>query len=153
MGEEEAWSDLAAVMEESIHGQDDVRTSLARPYVLRLYAQRASQVLARGRRVWRAVRAGHRRSPSGVDPGRASPRSWSAGVWALATDRVDGARLTAIWLLALAFGGTVEHISRMVPELQYALGAWGRVQLLRDRRQEPAGGAAAGRRRPRPCAT
>src|SRR5215475_5075901 len=38
MAEEEAWSDLAAVMEESIHGQDDVRTSLARPYVLRLYA-------------------------------------------------------------------------------------------------------------------
>ena len=40
-------------MEESIHGQDDVRTSLARPYVLRLYARRASEVLARGRRVWR----------------------------------------------------------------------------------------------------
>src|SRR6266436_3411003 len=52
MGEEEAWSDLAAVMEESVHGQDDVRTTLARPYVLRLYAQRASQVLSRGRRVW-----------------------------------------------------------------------------------------------------
>jgi ABC-type multidrug transport system fused ATPase/permease subunit len=32
MDEEEAWSDLAAVMEESVHGQDDVRTSLARPY-------------------------------------------------------------------------------------------------------------------------
>src|SRR5439155_5611429 len=53
MDEEEAWSDLAAVMEEAIHGQDDVRTSLARPYVLRLYARRASRVLARGRRVWR----------------------------------------------------------------------------------------------------
>ena len=52
MFEEEAWSDLAAVMEEAIHGQDDVRTSLARPYVLRLYAQRASEVLRRGRRVW-----------------------------------------------------------------------------------------------------
>ena len=52
MAEEEAWSDLAAVMEESIHGQDDVRTSLARPYVLRLFAQRASVVLDRGRRVW-----------------------------------------------------------------------------------------------------
>ena len=37
-----------------------------------------------------------------------------------------------MWLLALAFGGTVEHVSRMVPELQYALGAWGRVLLLRD---------------------
>ena len=52
MAEEEAWSDLAAVMEESIHGQDDVRTSLARPYVLRLFARRASVVLERGRRVW-----------------------------------------------------------------------------------------------------
>ena len=60
MAEEEAWSDLAAVMEESIHGQDDVRTSLARPYVLRLFAQRASEVLARGRRVWRDVGPGHR---------------------------------------------------------------------------------------------
>ena len=53
MLEEEAWSDLAAVMEEAIHGQDDVRTSLARPYVLRLYARRARVVLERGRRVWR----------------------------------------------------------------------------------------------------
>ena len=31
ISEEESWSDLAAVMEESIHGQDDVRTSLAAP--------------------------------------------------------------------------------------------------------------------------
>src|SRR5260370_6390650 len=54
MAEEEAWSDLAAVMEEAVHGQDDVRTSLARPYVLRLFAQRASRVLARGRRGWAA---------------------------------------------------------------------------------------------------
>jgi predicted ABC-type sugar transport system permease subunit len=53
MAEEEAWSDLAAVMEEAIHGQDDVRTSLARPYVLRLYARRASAVLSRGLLVWR----------------------------------------------------------------------------------------------------
>src|SRR5262249_6180004 len=51
-------------------------------------------------------------------------------------------RLTAVWLLALAYGGTVEHVSRMVPDLQYALGAWARVQLLRSARQEPAGGAA-----------
>jgi hypothetical protein len=41
MGEEEAWSDLAAVMEESINGRDDVSTSLARPYVL---AARSSDV-------------------------------------------------------------------------------------------------------------
>src|SRR5919107_2412158 len=52
IAEEEAWSDLAAVMEESVHGQDDVRTSLAAPYVRKLYAERARAVLTRGRRVW-----------------------------------------------------------------------------------------------------
>ncbi|MFI1192631.1 ATP-binding cassette domain-containing protein [Micromonospora sp. NPDC020750] len=138
MAEEEAWTDLAAVMEEAVHGQDDVRTSLARPYVLRLYARRAAEVLARGRLVWRmsaevtAVGAGIIRvGIVGVVLG---------GAWALASGRIDAARLTAVWLLVLAFGATVEHISRMVPELQYALGAWGRVQLLQDSRQEPTGG-------------
>jgi ABC-type multidrug transport system fused ATPase/permease subunit len=140
MGEEEAWSDLAAVMEESVHGQDDVRTSLARPYVLRLFAQRASEVLARGRKVW-TMSAWVTSIASGVI------RFGIAilvvgGVWALATGRIDGARLTAVWLLSVAFGATVEQVSRMAPELQYALGAWGRVQLLRDSRQEPSGGAA-----------
>jgi ATP-binding cassette subfamily B protein len=138
IAEEEAWSDLAAVMEESIHGQDDVRTSLARPYVLKLFALRTKELLTRGRRVWEmtawvsaAASAVMRIGVIGFVVG---------GVWALATGRVDGARLTAIWLLALAFSGTVEHISRMISELQNALGAWGRVQLLRDAAQEPIGG-------------
>jgi len=138
MGEEEAWSDLAAVMEESIHGQDDVRTSLARPYVLRLYARRAKAVLDRGRRTWTmsakvtATAAGVIRAGMAV--------LVVGGAVALAAGRIDAARLTAVWMLSLAFGGTVEHVSRMVPELQYALGAWGRVQLLRGSPQEPAGG-------------
>ncbi|HLL64170.1 MAG TPA: ABC transporter ATP-binding protein [Micromonosporaceae bacterium] len=140
MKEEEAWSDLAAVMEESIHGQDDVRTSLARPYVLRLYAQRASRVLALGRPVW-AMSARVAAIASGVS--RAGICAVVlGGVWALTTDRIDGAELTAVWLLALGFGATVEHISRMIPELQYALGAWGRVQLLAAAAQEPSGGTA-----------
>ncbi|QGN50194.1 ATP-binding cassette domain-containing protein [Micromonospora sp. WMMD558] len=140
MAEEEAWSDLAAVMEEAIHGQDDVRTSLAQPYVLRLYATRAAAVLSRGLRVWRmsakvtTVAAGVTRAGIAAVV--------LAGAWALATGRMDGARLTAVWLLAIAFGATVEHVSRMVPELQYALGAWGRVQLLEDSPQEPTGGQA-----------
>ncbi|MER7456122.1 ABC transporter ATP-binding protein [Micromonospora sp. NPDC126480] len=140
MAEEEAWSDLAAVMEEAIHGQDDVRTSLAQPYVLRLYATRAAAVLSRGMRVWRmsakitTVAAGVTRAGIAAVV--------LTGAWALATGRMDGARLTAVWLLAIAFGATVEHVSRMVPELQYALGAWGRVQLLEDSPQEPVGGLA-----------
>ncbi len=71
------------------------------------------------------------------------------GVWALATGRIDGARLTGVWLLALAFGGTVEQVSRMVPELQYALGAWGRVQLLQGGQAGAGRRGDADRRRPR----
>ncbi|MFF5179098.1 ATP-binding cassette domain-containing protein [Micromonospora sp. NPDC000316] len=140
MAEEEAWSDLAAVMEEAVHGQDDVRTSLARPYVLRLYAQRAAAVLSRGRVVWvlsaRVATAATATIRAGIGV------VVLGGAWALATGRVDAARLTAIWLLALAFGATAEHVSRMVPEIQEALGAWARVQLLQKARQEPVGGAS-----------
>lgn len=140
MQEEEAWSDLAAVMEESIHGQDDVRTSLARPYVLKLFARRSSEVLARGRRVWLA-------SAQVTAAAAGLTRAGVAlvvlgGVWALATDRIDGARLTALWLLVLAFAGTVEHVTRMVPQLQNALGSWSRVVLLSQAAQEPVGGSA-----------
>jgi ABC-type multidrug transport system fused ATPase/permease subunit len=140
VAEEEAWSDLAAVMEESIHGQDDIRTSLARPYVMKLFARRASEVLSRGRLVWR-MSARLTTIASGV------MRFGIAlvvvgGAWALVTGRVDSARLTAIWLLTLAFAGTAEHLSRLVPELQNALGAWSRVQQLRDSAQEPEGGVA-----------
>jgi len=138
MLEEEAWSDLAAVMEEAIHGQDDVRTSLARPYVLRLFAKRASQVLAKGRKVW-TLSARVTSTASGLmRVGIAAVVL--GGVVALSAGRVDAARLTAVWLLAVSFGAIVERMSRMVPELQYALGAWGRIQLLRDAPQEPAGG-------------
>jgi ATP-binding cassette subfamily B protein len=140
MAEEEAWSDLAAVMEEAVHGQDDVRTSLAQPYVLRLYARRAATVLSRGHRVWVLSAKVATVATATIRVGVGAVVL--GGAWALAAGRVDAARLTAIWLLALAFGATAEHVSRMVPELQEALGAWARVQLLQKARQEPVGGAA-----------
>ena len=96
VAEEEAWSDLAAVMEESIHGQDDVRTSLARPYVMKMFAERASEVLARGRLVWRM---GARLTTIAAGVMRAGIAAVVVGgAVALATGHVDGARLTAIWL-------------------------------------------------------
>jgi ATP-binding cassette, subfamily B, bacterial len=140
MLEEEAWSDLAAVTEEAIHGQDDVRTSLARPYVLKLFAQRASQVLSRGVRVWRM--ASRVTLIAVIAAGAAIATVVVGGAWALNTGRVDAARLTAVWLLVLAYALTAEHISRMLPDLQYALGAWGRIMLLRGAAQEPVGGSA-----------
>lgn len=140
MAEEAAWSDLAAVMEEAVHGQDDVRTSLAQPYVLRLWATRAAAVLARAMPVWR-MSARVTTTAVGVT-GIGIATVVLTGAWALASGRVDGARLTAVWLLAVAFGATVEHVSQLVPELQYALGAWGRVRLLAGSPQEPVGGLA-----------
>jgi ABC-type multidrug transport system fused ATPase/permease subunit len=138
IAEEAAWSDLAAVMEESVHGQDDVRTSLAAPYVRKLYADRAREVLSRGRKVWRL-------SAWASTIASAITRALIAvlvvgGAWALLTGNITGARLTAVWLLALGFGGTLEHVTRMVPELQNALGAWSRVLLLRAVPQEPTEG-------------
>ena len=138
MGEEEAWSDLAAVMEESIHGQDDVRTSLARPYVLSLFARRASQVLARGRTVWALSAQVTTIAAATIRTGIVAVVI--GGAWALSTGRIDGARFTSVWLLVIAYGGTVDHVSRMVPHLQEGLGAWARVQLLAAARQEPTGG-------------
>src|SRR4051794_11778438 len=139
--EEEAWSDLAAVMEEAIHGQDDVRTSLGQAYVLRLYARRASDVMRRGLVVWKASARVSAIASATVRGGIAL--LVAGGAWAFADGRVDGARLTAIWLLALAYGATVEMISRMVSELQYGLGAWQRVLLLLAAPQEPEGGRPA----------
>lgn len=140
MAEEAAWSDLAAVMEEAVHGQDDVRTSLAQPYVLRLWATRAAAVLARGMPVRRMSARVTTTAVGVTNVGIAAVVL--AGAWALASGRVDGARLTAVWLLAIAFGVTVEHVSQLVPEIQYTLGAWGRVRLLADSPQEPVGGLA-----------
>ncbi|TDB78256.1 ABC transporter ATP-binding protein [Micromonospora sp. KC723] len=138
--EEEAWSDMTAVVEEGVHGQDDVRTSLAAPYVLQLWAQRSQEIMRRGRRVWRnsarvTMIAGAviRTLIAGLAVG---------GAWALMTGHVGGARLTAVWLLALGFGGTLEQVTRTVPELQNAIGAWERVRLLRRTPQEATGGAA-----------
>ncbi|ABP53824.1 ATP-binding cassette domain-containing protein [Salinispora tropica] len=140
MAEEAAWSDLAAVMEEAVHGQDDVRTSLAQPYVLRLWATRAAAVLSRARPVWRMSARVTTTAVGVTSVGIAAVVL--VGAWALASGRVDGARLTAVWLLAIAFGVTIEHVSQLVPEIQFALGAWGRVRLLADCPQERVGGLA-----------
>jgi ABC-type multidrug transport system fused ATPase/permease subunit len=140
LAEEEAWSDVAAVTEEAIHGQDDVRTSLARPYVLGLFARRASEVLARGRRVWRLTAEVSVIASTVV---RAAVVGVAvAGAYLLTTRDADPAQLTAIWLLVLSFCATVEHLSRLIPELQTALGSWRRVELLRAAEQEPVGGVA-----------
>lgn len=138
--EEEAWSDLAAVMEESIYGQDDVRTTLGQPYVLRLYADRSRCVLARGRIAWRLS---SRLAAAAVLVVRIGVAVLVVGGTVMVgAGRLDLASLTAVWMLALTFASTTEQVARHVPELQQALGAWTRIQLLMNATQEPTGGAA-----------
>src|SRR4051812_15879819 len=119
--EEESWSDLAAVMEESIHGQDDVRTSLGQAYVLRLYARRASEVLARGRVVFVASSKVSVIASAAIRTGIAA--LVVGGAWALTTGAIDRARPTPGWLLAPAHRATNEHVSRVGCGLQERLGA------------------------------
>ena len=79
-------------MEESIHGQDDVRTSLARPYVLRLYAQRASRGAAPAAGGCGRMSARVTTIAAGVDPGRHRRRGASAapGRWPPAGSTAPG---------------------------------------------------------------
>ncbi|MDQ1294560.1 MAG: ATP-binding cassette, subfamily bacterial [Actinomycetota bacterium] len=136
--EEEAWSDLVAVMEEAVHGQDDVRTAAGRPWVLQLFAQRAAVVLDRAKKVW--ILAGTVITASVSMIHLVLGVVVVAGSWALGTGRIDAARLTSIWLLMGAFALAVEHVSQILPELQNVLGAWGRIRTLADSPQEPVGG-------------
>src|SRR5690606_24708965 len=102
--------------------------------------RRTSEVLARGRRVWRLTAQISLIASSVV---RAAVVGVAvAGAYLLTTGDGDPAQLTAIWLLVLSFCATVEHLSRLIPELQQALGSWRRVELLRGARQEPVGGVA-----------
>ncbi len=135
--EEAAWSDLAAVMEESIHGQDDVRSGLGRPYVLQVYAARAAVVLRRGAALWRS--AAVLATIAGALTRLCMVAVLVGGVWAMSDGQIDAARLTGLWLLTITFGMTVERISYMIPDLQYALGAWARVARLAAARQEHTG--------------
>ena len=141
MREEEAWSDLAAVMEEAIHGQDDVRTSLARPMCCGSTRGAQARCMRRGALVWTASARISAIAAGAVRGGIAL--LVVGGALALATGRIDGARLTAVWLLALAYGATVEMISRMVSELQYAPGGVA-TRPAAARRAAGAGGRPRG---------
>jgi ABC-type multidrug transport system fused ATPase/permease subunit len=136
--EEEAWSGLAAVSEEAIYGQDDVRTSLARPYVLRLVAERSAEILRRVRVAWGL-------SARLLTSALTITRSGLAvlvllGVSAYSAGRIDEARLAAAWLLGTGFVLSAERISHHASELLMALGAWDRVTVLMSTPQEPIGG-------------
>ena len=136
--EEVAWSEHSSHLEESVAGRDDVRTSLGQPHVVRQYALRARDLLARVRATSRvaaglAARAGlvlHAMLAALVVAGVALVTGGELGVDALFT----------LWLLVAAFVGQLAVVSNHLPEIQEGLGALTRIRQLLGAPQEPAGG-------------
>ncbi|WP_224386711.1 ABC transporter ATP-binding protein [Pseudonocardia sp. ICBG1293] len=138
VAEETAWSDHAAQLEESIAGQDDVRTSLGQPHVVAGFARRAATVVARTHEVCRiATRLGLR---TGAVAHALLGALALGGVWLVAGDPGGIAALVTLWLLATAFVGQVDAIVDRMPDIQAGLGALTRVSSLLETEREPEGG-------------
>ncbi|WP_345423243.1 ABC transporter ATP-binding protein [Pseudonocardia xishanensis] len=139
VAEEEAWSEHAAQLEEAVAGQDDIRTSLGQPHVVRGYAARAAVVMARVRATRVATTAVTFRT--GLVTHGLLGAVLLGGVWLVSGSGAAGvAGLVALWLLASAFVAQVDEIANQLPEIQAGLGALTRVSTLLTAPREPADG-------------
>ncbi|WP_344419313.1 ABC transporter ATP-binding protein [Pseudonocardia ailaonensis] len=138
VAEEEAWSEHAAQLEEAVAGQDDIRTSLGQPHVVRGYVARAATVLRRVQATRRAT------TRVGLATGLVTHALLGAvvlgGVWLVAGDPGGVAALVALWLLASAFVAQVDEVANQLPEIQTGLGALTRVSALLSAEREPTTG-------------
>ncbi|MEJ8278010.1 ATP-binding cassette domain-containing protein [Pseudonocardia spirodelae] len=138
VAEETAWSDHSAQLEESVAGQDDVRTSLGQPHVVAEFARRAAVVVARTHDVCRvATRVGLR---TGFVAHALLGVVAVGGVWLVAGDPGGIAALVTLWLLVTAFVGQVDAVVDRMPDIQAGVGALTRVSSLLDAEREPTGG-------------
>ncbi|MFP5070604.1 ATP-binding cassette domain-containing protein [Pseudonocardia nantongensis] len=139
VAEETAWSDHSAQLEEAVAGQDDVRTALGQPHVVRGYATRAAEVLRRvGATCLASTRVGLR---TGLVAHLLLGAIALGGVWLVADDPGGIAALVTLWILATAFVGQIDAIVDRMPEIQAGLGALTRVASLLSAEREPDGGA------------
>ncbi|MEQ3552483.1 ABC transporter ATP-binding protein [Pseudonocardia nematodicida] len=137
--EEAAWSDHSAQLEETVAGQDDVRTSLGQAHVVRAYTERAAAVLVR---VWAVSTAATR---VGLRTGFVAHALLGAvaigGVWLVAGDPGGIAALITLWVLVTAFVSQVDAVVDRMPDIQAGLGALTRIRSLLAAEREPDGGA------------
>lgn len=138
VAEEEAWSAHSAQLEEAVAGRDDVRSSLGQAHVVRQYAERARDVLAR---------VGATSTVSAAVTARTGLvlHSLLAGLAvaavALVADRgMSVGRLVTLWLLVSTVVGRLSELTYQLPELQSGLGALRRIGSLLEAPQEPVGG-------------
>ncbi|BBG01646.1 MULTISPECIES: ABC transporter ATP-binding protein [Pseudonocardia] len=138
IAEEIAWSDHSAQLEEAIAGQDDVRTSLGQPHVVRGYAIRAAAVIARVHATCIVA------TQVGLRAGFVAHALLGAvaigGVWLVAGDPGGIAALVTLWILVTAFVSQVDAIVDRMPDIQAGIGALTRVRSLLLAEREPDGG-------------
>lgn len=139
LDEEAAWSEHAALLEEAVAGRDDVRSSLGQPHVVREYATRSRDVLARVA----ASRSASTRA--GLRTGLVMHAMLAAvavgGVALVGGGGLGVAELVTLWLLVTAFAGQLGQMANRLPELQAGIGALTRVAGLLTAPQDPVGGA------------
>ena len=138
VAEEEAWSAHSAQLEEAVAGRDDVRSSLGQAHVVRQYAERARDVLARvgaTSTVSAAVTARTGLVLHALLAGLAV-----AGVALVADRGMSVSRLVTLWLLVSTVVGRLSELTYQLPELQSGLGALRRIGSLLEAPQEPVGG-------------
>ncbi|MEV1293543.1 ABC transporter ATP-binding protein [Pseudonocardia sp. NPDC049635] len=138
VAEEVAWSDHSAQLEEAIAGQDDVRTSLGQPHVVRGYAARAAAVIARVHATSIAA------TQVGLRAGFVAHALLGAvaigGVWLVAGDPGGIAALVTLWILVTAFVSQVDAVVDRMPDIQAGIGALTRVRSLLLAERETDGG-------------
>ncbi len=140
VGEEMAWTDHAAVMEEGIAGRDDLRTALGQAYLVRRCAELAAEVHRRFALVVDSESRITRRAGvllHGLLAGMIVP-----GIALAIGGRLSTASLVTLFLVTSMFVGQIAEVANHVPELQAGLGAVIRLRQLLAVEPEPLGGRA-----------
>ena len=140
VAEEVAWTEHAAAMEEGVAARDDVRSSLGQAFVVRRLAELSAEVHARvGATTHTASRMARR---AGLLLHGLLAVTAVAGVLLVSGDRLSTAELITLFLVTTMFVGSLDQISRHLPDLQAGLGALARIRSLLAAEPEPTGGRA-----------
>nr|WP_277628153.1 ABC transporter ATP-binding protein [Arsenicicoccus dermatophilus] len=138
--EEAAWTDHAAMLEEGIAGQDDLRTSLGQPFAVRRLAGLSAEVHRRFHEVLVLERAVTLRT--GVILHTLLAAVAVAGVLLVSAHRLSIAQLVTLFMITATFVGYIGRVADQLPDLQAGLGAVLRLRQMMAVEPEPVGGGS-----------
>ena len=135
VAEEQAWTDHAAVLEESIAGRDDLRTSLGQPFAVRRLVELSRIVHERFLAVVTVQRTLALRT--GLVLHALLATVVVLGVVLGVRQALDISSLVTVFLVTATFVGLLAHVAEQLPDVQAGLGAILRLRGLLDAQQEP----------------